>query len=109
MPESPRQLLVMGHRDKATALLYSAAKENGVDLPMGIELAASSQENDERGQIKDLFLPAIRRTTIILFILSFVNCFAYYGLVIVTPAFFSTGTGSGSGNSDGFLEVFIIR
>jgi len=39
-----------------------------------------------RGRVKDLLAPDYRRMTLVLFVLSFVNCFAYYGLLIVTPS-----------------------
>jgi hypothetical protein len=62
----------------------AAALENKRAFPDELTLAELEVE-PPRGRMRDVVAPEYRTMTLALFVLSFVNCFAYYGLVIVTP------------------------
>ena len=61
-----------------------AARENRHEFPAELTLAKLEVE-PPRGRMRDMFAPEYRTMTLALFVLSFVNCFAYYGLLVVTP------------------------
>ena len=70
MPESPRYCLVAGRYEEAVRSLSRVAAENKATLPEG-----KLEENVKvkRGQVKDLFEPDYRRTTILLWIIWYVS------------------------------------
>ncbi|XP_030643373.1 synaptic vesicle 2-related protein-like [Chanos chanos] len=85
LPESARFDVLTGNQEKAMRTLNRIAKDNGRILPQG-RLVMASQE--ERGKVRDLFIPEYYRTTILLWLIWFCNAFLYYGLVLLTTELF---------------------
>uniref|UniRef100_A0A8B9J401 Synaptic vesicle 2-related protein n=1 Tax=Astyanax mexicanus TaxID=7994 RepID=A0A8B9J401_ASTMX len=88
LPESARYDVLSGNQEKALNTLKRIATENKVPMPLG-KLIVARQE--ERGKIKDLFLPHFRWTTVLLWFIWFSNAFSYYGLVLLTTELFQEG------------------
>ncbi|CAB3375688.1 Hypothetical predicted protein [Cloeon dipterum] len=89
IPESARWLLAKGRDAEAEKILKKVAKVNGIDLSDGTLdkfLRDSQQEGDKseetrQASIFDLFkYPNLRRNSLIIFFLWFVNSCSYYGL-----------------------------
>ena len=106
LPESPRHLAISGRQQDALDQLRAAAIQNGTKLPADLRLEVHVE--NKRGNMKQLFTPDRRRLTFVLLLLAFVNCFAYYGLVIVTPSFFASLHNGDASESSMYLEVFIV-
>ncbi|XP_055958029.1 synaptic vesicle 2-related protein isoform X1 [Patella vulgata] len=92
LPESARYDVTRGDYDKAVATLERVARENGKPMPAG-KLVEPVTENIKRGQYKDLFIPEIRVTTVLLWIIWLVCAFSYYGIVLLTTALFENPDG----------------
>ncbi|KAM9735210.1 synaptic vesicle 2-related protein-like [Menidia menidia] len=92
LPESPRFDVLTGRREKAVETLTRIAKENGKAMPQGKLI---DYKQTDRGQIKDLFTPQYRRTTILLWFIWFANAFSYYGIVLLTTELFQAGDACG--------------
>ncbi|XP_054469051.1 LOW QUALITY PROTEIN: synaptic vesicle 2-related protein-like [Anoplopoma fimbria] len=88
LPESAHFNVLAGKTEKAMATLARIAKENGKALPQG-KLIAHKQIN--RGQIKDLFVPQYRITTLLLWFIWFANTFIYYGIILLTTELLQIG------------------
>ncbi|XP_053195452.1 synaptic vesicle 2-related protein [Scomber japonicus] len=93
LPESPRFDVLMGKRENAMATLTRIAKENGKTLPPG---KVTVFKQSERGQLKDLFIPQYRSTTLLLWFIWFANAFSYYGIVLLTTELFQSGDSCGT-------------
>uniref|UniRef100_A0AAR2IJP7 Synaptic vesicle 2-related protein n=1 Tax=Pygocentrus nattereri TaxID=42514 RepID=A0AAR2IJP7_PYGNA len=85
LPESARYDVLSGNQEKALNTLKRIATENRVPMPLG-KLIVARQE--DRGKIKDLFLPHFRWTTVLLWFIWFSNAFSYYGIVLLTTELF---------------------
>uniref|UniRef100_A0A3Q3LTV0 Synaptic vesicle 2-related protein-like n=1 Tax=Mastacembelus armatus TaxID=205130 RepID=A0A3Q3LTV0_9TELE len=85
LPESPRFEVLTGKREKALETLARIAKENGKAMPEGKMIVI---QQNERGQIKDLFTPQYWKTTLLLWFIWFSNAFSYYGIVLLTTEMF---------------------
>ncbi|TNM91949.1 hypothetical protein fugu_018961 [Takifugu bimaculatus] len=83
LPESPRFDMLSGRTAKALETLRYVAKQNRKPMP---EAKIVTFKEDNRGQIKDLFTPEIRRTTLLLSFIWFSSIFCYYGIVMLTPS-----------------------
>ncbi|XP_036453824.1 synaptic vesicle 2-related protein [Colossoma macropomum] len=92
LPESARYDVLSGNQEKALNTLKRIATENRVPMPLG-KLIVARQE--DRGKIKDLFLPHFRWTTVLLWFIWFSNAFSYYGLVLLTTELFQEGRACG--------------
>ncbi|XP_069135340.1 synaptic vesicle 2-related protein-like [Argopecten irradians] len=92
LPESARYDMCRGQPEKAMATLERIAKENGKPMPLG-RLVDSSSKTTSRGSIKDLFIPELRKTTILLWVIWFVSAFSYYGIVLMTTELFEISDG----------------
>ncbi|XP_026865121.2 synaptic vesicle 2-related protein isoform X2 [Electrophorus electricus] len=92
LPESARYDVLTGDKEKALNTLKRIAMENRVPMPLG-KLIVARQE--DRGKIKDLFLPHVRWTTVLLWFIWFSNAFSYYGLVLLTTELFQEGGACG--------------
>lgn len=92
LPESARYDMTRGNRERALATLERIAKENGKPMPLG-KLVEPSAKATSRGSIKELFIPELRKTTLILWIIWLVSAFAYYGIVLLTTELFETPDG----------------
>ncbi|KAL6465801.1 hypothetical protein MHYP_G00259340 [Metynnis hypsauchen] len=92
LPESARYDVLSGNQEKALNTLKRIATENRVPMPLG-KLIVARQE--DRGKIKDLFLPHFRWTTVLLWFIWFSNAFSYYGIVLLTTELFQEGRDCG--------------
>ncbi|XP_076843175.1 synaptic vesicle 2-related protein isoform X2 [Brachyhypopomus gauderio] len=92
LPESARYDVLSGNKEKALDTLKRIATENRSPMPLG-KLIVARQE--DRGKIKDLFLPHVRWTTVLLWFIWFSNAFSYYGLVLLTTELFQEGGACG--------------
>ena len=88
LPESPRWLLVKGRREEAELVIEKARRVNRMEEEKVevAEPAESGQEKSEQanpGSVVDLFrLPALRRSTLIMYYLWFTNNLVYYGFTL---------------------------
>ena len=88
LPESPRWLLVKGRREEAELVIEKARRVNRMEEEKveAAEPAESGQEKSEEaspGSVVDLFrLPALRRSTLIMYYLWFTNNLVYYGFTL---------------------------
>ena len=88
LPESPRWLLVKGRREEAELVIEKARRVNRMEEEKveAAEPAESGQEKSEQaspGSVVDLFrLPALRRSTLIMYYLWFTNNLVYYGFTL---------------------------
>ncbi|XP_033747024.1 synaptic vesicle 2-related protein-like [Pecten maximus] len=57
------------------------------------ELGNLNEGATNRGSIKDLFIPELRKTTILLWVIWFVSAFSYYGIVLMTTELFEISDG----------------
>lgn len=87
MPESARFYAAAGNHDKAMLVLKRIATENKKLMPPG-RLVVDDMQNVPRGRIRDLMIPELKKTTILLGIIWFVCAFCYYGIVLMTTEMF---------------------
>jgi len=108
VPESPRYLLEKGKDAQALSVLQIASKKNHRSLPKGkLTGTASPVQYGNRFLLLELFQPTIIRTTFMLWIIWFIDAFAYYGVVIMTPAYFQAKDTSEDLVEGVFLSTFI--
>jgi len=84
--ESFRFLMLSGQEEKAYAVLERAGAMNKRPLPPTTIVVV---KKSERGQLKDLVRPGIRRTSTLLWLIWFANAFVYYGLVLLVTELFN--------------------
>ncbi|KAL8559889.1 hypothetical protein ACOMHN_016935 [Nucella lapillus] len=92
LPESARFYLTQGRYDKAVKTLEKIAQENGQPMPHG-KLISPSIEHLQPGRFGDLLKPALRTSTLLLWVIWFVSSFCYYGIVLLTTALFENPDG----------------
>ncbi|XP_067010879.2 organic cation transporter protein [Anabrus simplex] len=82
IPESPRWLITKGKVDEARSLLLKVAKWNKVNIPEStMEDILQPQNQDYKSSVFDLLRwPNMRKNSLILFYIWFVNSCTYYGL-----------------------------
>lgn len=88
--ESPNWLLVKGRQAEAEKILAKVAKMNGVDLG-DINLEAVEEEILD---VRILFRGEAAFTTLCLWMMSFAQCFIYYGIVMYLPRTLEVLTGT---------------
>ncbi len=71
LPESVRFLAASGETEKALATLKRIAKDNGRPMLLG-RLVVDDMQQTERGRIKDLLMPEMRKTTLLLWFIWYV-------------------------------------
>ncbi|KAG8573294.1 hypothetical protein GDO81_012345 [Engystomops pustulosus] len=87
LPESPRWLLTKGKNEKAKKILQKAASINRHNLPEEL-LIQSQEEKQKSGTMLDLFrIPSLRKVTIVMSFVWFVNSLVYYGLSLNVGSF----------------------
>ncbi|CAL8465087.1 g4622 [Coccomyxa elongata] len=143
LPESPYWLVAAGRTADAQALLQSIARANGRPLPAGrlqpsataTKSSSKEAEVDEAGNaqqsgakpgvllgplaelamaFRPLLSGGLRRTTLLLLLIWFVNALCYYGLVLLTTSLHTQTGGSGCGasgrlilESDALRDIFV--
>ncbi|XP_069816584.1 solute carrier family 22 member 13 [Dendropsophus ebraccatus] len=81
LPESPRWLLTKGKSEKAKNLLQKAASINRRNIPEEILIQLQEEKQTKSGTMVDLFrLPNLRKVTLVMSFVWFVNSLVYYGL-----------------------------
>ncbi len=85
VPESPRYLAAGGQGERAAEVLRQVARENGRELP-AFRLAPVAAAAPSR--TSDLLRPALRRTTLLLWLIWFAISLGYYGVFTWLPGFF---------------------
>ncbi len=85
IPESPRYLLVNGKPEEARDVLQLVARENGVQMD---EFKLEAMQPAPRTKVSDLLRPALRRTTLLLWLIWFAISLGYYGVFTWLPGFF---------------------
>lgn len=81
VPESIRFYQMKGRGEEAMKMLKQVARDNRKPMPCRklIMPAVTAQ-----GQFKDLLTPALRVTSILLWVIWFANAFIYYGIVLTS-------------------------
>ncbi|XP_065201396.1 synaptic vesicle 2-related protein isoform X1 [Planococcus citri] len=87
LPESARYHVASGQPDKALETLKKVAAENGKPMLLG-RLVVDDTVVTERGCIKDLLIPQLRVTSILLWFIWTGCAFCYYGVVLMTTELF---------------------
>ena len=60
----------------------------------------------KRGRLADLFIPELRLTTSLLWVIWLACAFSYYGVVLLTTALFETGTNC---HGENFHEIVVYK
>ncbi|XP_068094731.1 solute carrier family 22 member 13-like [Hyperolius riggenbachi] len=88
LPESPRWLLTKGKHKQAQKLLQKAAKINKREISEEILQQLQEEKQEKSGNITDLFkTPNLRKITLIMCCVWFVNSLVYYGLSLNVGSF----------------------
>ncbi|XP_018021873.1 synaptic vesicle 2-related protein [Hyalella azteca] len=83
LPESARYDASSGNSEKALATLQSIATQNGQPMLLG-RLIVDDMAQISRGSVRDLLLPPLRWTTLLLWFIWCSCTFCYYGVVLLT-------------------------
>ncbi|XP_050305752.1 synaptic vesicle 2-related protein [Anthonomus grandis grandis] len=93
LPESARYHVVSGQTDKALETLEKIAKDNGKPMLLGrLVVDEASLNSPHRGRLRDLLIPSLRLTSLLLWFIWASCAFCYYGLVLMTTELFETTT-----------------
>jgi MFS family permease len=85
LPRSSRFESISGRREAAQAVLEDAARQNGRPLPEGeLGRVAAQPRTSILTVFSLIFGPAFRHTTLCLWLITFLNAFAYYGVIFLT-------------------------
>uniref|UniRef100_A0A0N5C6A6 MFS domain-containing protein n=1 Tax=Strongyloides papillosus TaxID=174720 RepID=A0A0N5C6A6_STREA len=87
LPESPRFSISAGKKDEAYNVLKEIAFYNNKKMPEGELIVLKKSSTKTRGSIRNLFIPNLRRTTLLLWFIWTVNAFSYYGNILLTTIF----------------------
>ncbi|KAM5156976.1 solute carrier family 22 member 13-like [Mantella aurantiaca] len=88
LPESPRWLLTKGKVKKAKKLLQKAAVANKQELSEELFKQLQEEKQTKSGNMIDLFrIPHLRKVTLIMSLIWFVNSLVYYGLSLSVGSF----------------------
>ncbi|CAG9834699.1 unnamed protein product [Diabrotica balteata] len=91
LPESARYHVASGQTDKALETLEKIAKDNGKPMLLGrLVVDDSFTSSLHRGRFKDLLVPSLRKTSLLLWFIWMACAFCYYGLVLMTTELFET-------------------
>ncbi|KAM4029098.1 solute carrier family 22 member 13-like isoform 2-T2 [Anomaloglossus baeobatrachus] len=88
LPESPRWLLTKGKNEKAKTLLQKAATFNRQTIPEELLSQLQEEKQTKSGSMVDLFrVPSLRKVTLVMSFVWFVNSLVYYGLSLNVGSF----------------------
>ncbi|CAH1111271.1 unnamed protein product [Psylliodes chrysocephalus] len=100
LPESARFHVASGQTDKALETLEKIAKDNGKPMLLGrLVVDDSFTSSPHRGRFKDLLVPSLRKTSLLLWFIWMACAFCYYGLVLMTTELFETAANLCSDNN----------
>jgi len=105
LPESPLWLVVAQRPAKAAAILQEMADTNRSGTHIDEEKLAGLTDiknNEHHANVRQLFSPALWRSTILIWIVWFGNSMVHYGLMLLTPDYLAD---SGTGNV--YRDMFI--
>ncbi|CAD5217517.1 unnamed protein product [Bursaphelenchus okinawaensis] len=108
LPESARYLMASGKTEEAYQILAKVAKHNGKMLPAGKLVENVNHNPAHRGNIANLFVDELFKTTILLWFIWAVNAFSYYGVVLFTTVLFQSTDechGGGTMNATTVAEI----
>lgn len=89
LPESARFHVASGQTEKALATLEKIAKDNGKPMLLGrLVVDDANAASPHRGRFRDLLVPYLRRTSLLLWFIWMSCAFCYYGLVLMTTELF---------------------
>ncbi len=83
VPESPRYLAASGRHEEAAAILARVAERNGRSMPAERLVARAA---GERGSVRALWRPSLRRSTLMLWSAWFAISLGYYGVFLWLPS-----------------------
>ncbi|XP_066146948.1 synaptic vesicle 2-related protein isoform X1 [Euwallacea fornicatus] len=93
LPESARYHVASGQTDKALETLEKIAKDNGKPMLLGrLVVDDVTLSSPHRGRFKDLLVPSLRLTSLLLWFIWSSCAFCYYGLVLMTTELFETSS-----------------
>ncbi|XP_044264934.1 synaptic vesicle 2-related protein isoform X1 [Tribolium madens] len=93
LPESARFHVASGQTDKALETLEKIAKDNGKPMLLGrLVVDDATTSSPHRGRFRDLLVPSLRRTSLLLWFIWMACAFCYYGLVLMTTELFETSS-----------------
>lgn len=102
VPESPRWLVAKGRQDEALEILRKAATVNGRDpdelFPIGTKFLVEEKESSDP---RDLFKPAMRKLTFLIWVLYFTLSATFAGIVLFSTIVFSD-QGGDAGDSTSY-------
>ncbi|KAG9476522.1 hypothetical protein GDO78_003194 [Eleutherodactylus coqui] len=88
LPESPRWMITKGKNEKAKKLLQKAATINKRNLPEELMSQLQEEKQPKSGTMVDLFrIPQLRKVTLVMSFIWFVNSLVYYGLSLNVGSF----------------------
>ncbi|XP_048523169.1 synaptic vesicle 2-related protein [Dendroctonus ponderosae] len=91
LPESARYHVASGQTEKALETLEKIAKDNGKPMLLGrLVVDDVTLSSPHRGRFRDLLVPSLRRTSLLLWFIWCSCAFCYYGLVLMTTELFES-------------------
>uniref|UniRef100_F7BZ53 Solute carrier family 22 member 13 n=1 Tax=Xenopus tropicalis TaxID=8364 RepID=F7BZ53_XENTR len=88
LPESARWLLTKGKKEKAVKLLKKAAAMNKKEIPEDLLFQFNEEKSPKSGNMIDLFRnKTLRKLTLVMCLVWFVNSLVYYGLSLNVGSF----------------------
>ncbi|KAK9876159.1 hypothetical protein WA026_011275 [Henosepilachna vigintioctopunctata] len=91
LPESARYHVASGQTDRALETLEKIAKDNGKPMLLGrLVVDDAMNTSAHRGRFRDLLVPSLRKTSLLLWFIWMSCAFCYYGLVLMTTELFET-------------------
>ncbi|OCT73833.1 solute carrier family 22 member 13 [Xenopus laevis] len=88
VPESARWLFIKGKKEKAVKLLKKAASINKKKIPEDLLIQLHEEKSPKSGSMIDLFRnKTLRKLTLVMCLVWFVNSFVYYGLSLNVGSF----------------------
>jgi magnesium-transporting ATPase (P-type) len=91
VPESARWWMTVGEIDKAEKCIRLVLKMNGLD-PIKGQLEMTNTTIEERGQVKDLFVPKYRFTSLMLLTNFFIHLMTYIGVIFLSERIFASSS-----------------